>query len=449
MKDTKLQLNKIYKILLILIVVFFSIYILNHMTLYISDDFLYRFELRHGVSDDDLQPINGLLSLVRSQISHYTLWNGRFVAHTIVQFFLQFDKWIFNLVNTIVYIFLGLLILMISSQITKKEINTFLIMTVFIFMFFLIPDFGQTVLWMSGAANYLWMSVIYLGFYFFNIKHREDNWKTITTASILGLLSGATNENSGPAVILMVILLAIYAYYQQREINLWRISGIISSIIGFSLILFAPAATKRVSERNEVSLSVSSLFDNFLMLTRYIINNYWIYFIIITILLCILVIKREITANILLNIFIIFAGFFGATYSLVVVDKIIERTMFGPTMLLITIMMILLSIWVDVISNDKLLILMLIPFILMFAFVYKTAFLDIHNTYTTVSKQYEIISNNINEDVKVPMISTPQSDYNAYSNGTNYLKEDKDAWLNKWAARFFGVNSISGDKKSN
>lgn len=439
---------KKYKVLLVLLLVFISIYLLNNMTLHISDDFLYRFELDYGVADKDLKPVSGLLSLFRSQYHHYSLWNGRFVAHTIVQFFLQFDKIFFNVMNTIIYISLGLLILMIASRITHKKINVYALITVFVLIFLSIPNFGQSVLWISGASNYLWMSIIYLSFYYFNIKPKEDNWKTIFISLILGFLAGATNENSGPGTILMVISLAIFSFYKERKINVWRITGIISSLIGFSMILFAPAATKRISERNEVSLNLSSIIDNFTMITQYIIENYMFYFVAIAIFILLLIQKNKMTKSIMINIFIVFLGFIGATYSLAAVDKIIERTMFGPVIFLIIIIMSLLLLVFDLINNKNILRLSLIPLILVYIYVYSYAFSDIHQTYTVVSEQYEIIYNNPERDVHVPMIEKPLTDYNAYNNGTNYLKENKDAWLNRWAAKFFGVNSISGYQKN-
>ena len=59
--------------------------------------------------------INGLFSIVKSQINHWQLWNGRFVAHSIVQFFLQFKKVYFDVFNTLAYLTLMFLLLSISK----------------------------------------------------------------------------------------------------------------------------------------------------------------------------------------------------------------------------------------------------------------------------------------------------------------------------------------------
>jgi len=441
----KIKSKKIIFYFVILLIVFTLIFALNNRTLYISDDFLYKFEFRPGMSSDaDLQPVDGLSSILRSQYHHYHLWNGRFVPHIIVQFFMQYDKIIFNIFNTLTYILLGLLIVKIGSYISDKKMNAVTLIIIYILMFLTIPKFGESALWISGSVNYLWMAVIYLGFYFFSIKNRNDNWKTILIAIILGFLSGATNENNGPATILIVILLAVYQCYKQRKISMWRILSIISSLFGFSLILFAPAATMRAEERGDVALSIDSISESFHSITQYVIDNYLIYLILILFLLLILFKNNRITEKMAINISILFVGFLGSTYSLIVVTRVIERTLFGPAMFLITIMTILLLDFFDYLKSGKLLVITAIPFIMVFAYVYTNAFIDIDRTYNQVVDQYEIILTNPGEDVTVPMLTAPETEHNAYTRGNNYLKENRDAWLNKWAAKFFGVRSIGG-----
>lgn len=66
------------------------IFHLNRLTLFTSDDYTYHFVYQGYLPTAHPKRINGLFSIVKSQINHWQLWNGRFVAHSIVQFFLQF-----------------------------------------------------------------------------------------------------------------------------------------------------------------------------------------------------------------------------------------------------------------------------------------------------------------------------------------------------------------------
>ncbi|EOD8949837.1 DUF6056 family protein, partial [Enterobacter hormaechei] len=93
--------------LVVICTVFILIYSLNHMTLYVADDFVYRFVYQTNPSPSAV-PINGIISILYSQIRHYEIWNGRFVAHSLVQFFMQFDKSIFDIFNTIAFITIGI-----------------------------------------------------------------------------------------------------------------------------------------------------------------------------------------------------------------------------------------------------------------------------------------------------------------------------------------------------
>ncbi len=83
------------------------IFHLNRLTLFTSDDYTYHFVYQGYLPTAHPKRINGLFSIVKSQINHWQLWNGRFVAHSIVQFFLQFKKVYFDVFNTLAYLTLS------------------------------------------------------------------------------------------------------------------------------------------------------------------------------------------------------------------------------------------------------------------------------------------------------------------------------------------------------
>lgn len=429
---------------------FLAILALNRRTHYISDDFIYKFQFYPElypldiVAGDSLYEVEGITSLLKSQYHHYHMWNGRFVAHIMIQFLMLFDKWVFNILNTLVFLALGWLIAKISSYVSQKKIPAILLIGIYLILFLSIPVFGQTVLWISGSVNYLWLSLIYLGFFYFNLKDREDSLLTILTAGLFGLLAGATNENTGPALLLMVVLLAIYKFMKTRQISIWRIAGILSSFVGFLLILLAPAASNRVEEKGEISLSFEEMVESFQIISRYIIENHLTYVLLILFLTVILLANKRLHKQLLVTISVLFIGYLASAYSLVAVNKLIARTLFGPTIFLITIFAILFLEFIDYINNLKLLGIVMLPLILIFMYVYTIAFIDIDKTHEEVLNQYKIMNQQPGEDVLVPMISTPETNYNAYNNGTNYIKEDKDFWLNIYIAEFFNVNSVEG-----
>ena len=56
------------------------------------------------------QPVRSLFDLITSQMNHWKVWNGRFTGHSIVQIFMQYNKEVFNVFNSSVFLSLGILI---------------------------------------------------------------------------------------------------------------------------------------------------------------------------------------------------------------------------------------------------------------------------------------------------------------------------------------------------
>lgn len=95
--------------LLVCSLIFILIYILNHFTLYTSDDFVYRYIYKDSLPTGNEEKIKNIFDLVTSQVNHWAIWNGRFTGHSIVQIFMQFDKVYFNIFNSIVFVLLVVL----------------------------------------------------------------------------------------------------------------------------------------------------------------------------------------------------------------------------------------------------------------------------------------------------------------------------------------------------
>ena len=156
-----------------MVFVFVLNFVLNHLTHYTSDDYAYRYIFEPHLPSANPEKIDGIFSIIKSQILHYQLWNGRFVAHSIVQFFMQYNKVIFNLFNSLIFILLGYIIYFIIKKVSNinNKVETFFFIFTLLWLF--TPEFGKSVLWLSGAGNYLWTSIIYSSFLLFNLKTQK------------------------------------------------------------------------------------------------------------------------------------------------------------------------------------------------------------------------------------------------------------------------------------
>ena len=182
---------------IILLLTFGMMYILNKNTHFTSDDFRYNFMYESFMPNDGVQRLSSFSDIIKSMYNHYFMWGGRITAHTLVQFFLMFDKQFFNIINSIAFVGLAVLVYLHSN--VSKKINIPLLIGIIIFsLWFFIPQFGLTVLWVSGAGNYLWCTIIILLFllpyrkYLENEHSFKDNTLNFILMIIIGILAGWT-----------------------------------------------------------------------------------------------------------------------------------------------------------------------------------------------------------------------------------------------------------------
>lgn len=205
--------------LVILVGVALFFYRLNRITGYTGDDYLYHFVYYGEWPTKHLRAIHNLGDWIQSTINQAQLWNGRFVAQSLVQLFMQFPKSVFNVANTLIFMVVGLMINLLVQR-RSTTLHPLTLLTTYCAMFYFLPDFGRAVLWLSGSFNYLWMAVIYLGYFWFL------RWQYVPSKPsanfdlgiiLLAFLVGVTNENIAPVMIILT-----YFYYVQSKDDHFR-----------------------------------------------------------------------------------------------------------------------------------------------------------------------------------------------------------------------------------
>lgn len=428
----------------VLVIIFAILLILNSKTLYTADDYVYRFVYHLPTPEKHMEKITtGLIPY--SMWNHYLNWNGRFVSHSIVQYFMQFDTKIpFNIFNSLAYVGLVSLINWISLRVTNKKNNPYMLALIFFFTWFFIPFFGQSVLWLSGSGNYLWMSLIYLGFILFNLKNHERNFTNILSVILLGFLTGASNENSGPAAVLIVLLFMLRRFFKERKVSSVAVIGIVSSAIGFLTMMLSPGSQKRGTMQRTFEIIQNNLQDIFKLSFN---DLKWAYLIFIVLLLLAIGMKK-ITFDELLTVTFFFIGHLAAIYAMAFSPEHPERTFFGGVMFLGIAIFILMYC---VFSNTRISLLGLMAICsVCFVFSFVPAYQDINLSYHQTANQYEAIKKAQHENPKnaTVQILTPQkSKYNA-TNGVIGLAKEPWQIMNRWESKFFDVNQISGYYKN-
>lgn len=241
---------------LIVLVCFSALLLLNVLTPLISDDFAYLF-----IYGEDVR-ITSLRDIVQSQINHYYMWGGRSVVHFIDQVLLLLPARITDILNSLVFLgYIFLIYYHIKGKEGKKgSVSLFILINLSIW--FLQPVFGDTILWITGAANYLWGTFLILLFllpYRFykgeGLKLRYNVCASIVLF-LFGIIAGWTNENTAGAMILIAILFLFYYRSHLWEIPIWALSGIVGAIIGYALMIMAPGNLVRAGDATSLSLFI-------------------------------------------------------------------------------------------------------------------------------------------------------------------------------------------------
>lgn len=218
-------------------VIFALIYALNRLFPLFSDDWGYSF-----VYGTDAR-VENLSDLFWSQYNHYFAWGGRSIVHMIAQAMLMMNFSWMCLINAMAYTAFIYAIYKISNKGNKTNPVLFFLLSIAIW--FAQPAFCATVLWKTGAANYLWGTLIVILFiYLYHDCYRTKRIKNskIKTISVffLGIIAGWTNENIAIGLIVYIILLLFLFRYEKLVIPKWAVSGLAGAIAGTAVMLAAP-----------------------------------------------------------------------------------------------------------------------------------------------------------------------------------------------------------------
>lgn len=230
-----------YLFFFILLGVFLLLFFLNYKTPMIGDDYSYSFIF--STSDR----ISSLSDIFESQYLHYYGWGGRSVVHAIAQALLLFSSpLLIDLFNA--FAFLAFICLMYLHVLGKRNVYDIrLLIVLFASVWILQPAFGETILWITGSANYLWGMLIILLFLlpyrFYKPVAGNKVSRNVLYACLMflgGIIAGWTNENTALGMILIITMYIVYYKYNEWTIRSWVYWGMLGAIVGYIFMIMAP-----------------------------------------------------------------------------------------------------------------------------------------------------------------------------------------------------------------
>ena len=422
-------------------VAFLLILLLNLKTPLLADDFYYAFV--QGTN----HKLANLVDVFNSQYTHYFNWGGRSIVHAIAQIFLLVGKPAFNIVNSIVYI---LLILLVCANVNVKNKYVFAISFVFVnlLIWFFVPEFGQDILWLVGGCNYLWGTFfVVLNLYIYR-KHLEtpiaNNLFKCIGMFILGFISGWTNENTSIAMIATIVMFMILYKIKKIKIPAWSIVGLIGGIIGCLFMLLAPGNFIRSSAFTDDSPLIIIWLNRVRTISVSFYNYLLPIMIIFAVFLCIniyLCLYKNINFYVAM---IYFISSLVAAYSMILSPYFPARAWFGVIILFI---LSIGSLYTNLDYKDKLTSLITLSLLIIslpaFIYSYGIAYYDISKSYNIYQQRESYIEEQKslgNLDVVCPGgITVHDSRHNPILSD---ISEDKDFWINGSVAKYYGLNSI-------
>lgn len=420
---------------LVILVVFSLMFALNNYTIFTSDDIAYQYVFLDHYPSPETHRVENLSDLIQSIHNHYNLQNGRSLSHFILQGVLIFGKETFNILNSLAFILVGHLI--ISHIFRDKSRRTWLIyLLVYSFMFLFLPQFGQSVLWVSGAVNYLWMiifTLIYtLAFRKWDLGERVNPFLAV----IFGVLAGAASENGGGMAIMFVGLFIIKWIYEKRKVPVASIVSILGAILGLVYQLLSPGNMMRASNKADYP----SLLARVKLLLIISFNALALMLVVFIVLLIISKIKKQ---KIKITPFIYLLSGLASSTVIVFTPNLSARSW------LWAVVFIFIGVFIQALDMNLNLQKVLYPLVLALVVLsvmnYIPAYKDIKKTYDENQITLQMLEKQKSQgikDVLVTKFNLTTNKYNACSQ-TYHLREDPKYWFNQWFAYHYGVNSVS------
>lgn len=442
--------KKIYWILIA--ASFVSIFAYNFLTPYMSDDYSYALQVREAKS---------FIDLVKQQYGEYISNSGRVIGQFNVRLSLVFDKQVFNVVNSLMF---TVLVLLIYANIRrKKKYDIFVLLLIIAFLWRYAVDFGQTMLWICGACNYLWGSVIILGFVtlFRHFLEREGRMKHSAIATVgiffFAIAAGWCNENTSGGGFLLILLFGLNFWWDRRKEgkkSFYPFMGaaVLGMCCGMLGMIMAPGVRSRSQVmREDEYTGFVGILSKIYKISMSVRELFFAVLVILTIAIVFLVLQKKLCTwrQIRRNESLLFlAAAIATCYALAIAPTPANRAYFGAGIFLF-----IACIQGIVDTTDHEMILrgarysLVSVLCLWLAFNYLENLVNLARIYREENERVQILIDekaDVNGTGIVVLPQLREEFQNPYSNmHDSDLTEDKDYWINHFYEMYYDVGNIT------
>ncbi len=236
------------------------IFLAHRSVPFMMDDEWYATNLATGAQ------LQSLADVVEGQVWHYLNWGGRSITHGILQLTLMAGELCADILNVVMTLLLAYMICVVAKQ---KNAWYFLLSLSMLICFN--ANVKMSMFWQAGLVNYVYSSAWILLFLFpyFQAADRVENKDLPGIAAWivpLGIITGWSNENMGPACFVLAVLVILYYKYKQRKkLPLWMYLGAVTSFMGSVMVVVAPGNFVRSSTIEEKGVVATLMERGFSM----------------------------------------------------------------------------------------------------------------------------------------------------------------------------------------
>ncbi len=423
------------QIQIFLVLIFISMLILNFLTPLLADDYSYSLNLSE-------KRISSIIDIFDYQVWHYFNWGGRTVAHTLAQIFLVFPKAVFNILNSFIYTVLIYLIYLHGCFNKNNKDNSYMLLLIHFILWFMIPVFGQSFIWLVGSCNYLWTTVIILYFlWLYRRNALREKWYNLLFMFILGLLAGWTNENTSIGLIVILVLSLIINKLENKnfELSKARIFGIIGTLTGSLFMICAPGNYIRSAEFKDDTFIIIKIIKRGLNITNNLENIMLPLLIVLIILYSFKIYYKK---KIEKESYIFILGGFAALYSMILSPTFPERAWTGA-MVFFVISIVILTCDLD--KTSRLYKYVVLDLCLILSVIYVSQYINLARNINYLRNTWNYRVSVINESDKDKIFEFYK--YETYNSrnpvyGLDDIGYDPNAWPNGSISKYYGISGI-------
>lgn len=455
----------LFALFIMLLFFFFILYCTSHTSL-IADDYAYMFDFSTGWDEpntagiypppEGCERINSVTQIIPSMSAHRSCMNGRVFSHGLVQLFLMLPKSVFNVIDALIFTLEMGLIAFVPSIInrgSKTIIPWFLLYSfscICIFQF----SFGEVNLWLDGAVNYLWGSVLglsYIGSYLTLFRDRYDFGGKGRTFGmlILSFVVGAYNESLSCAVISFSFLVIVYLLsVEHRKLSIGVYLSLLFTIVGFVFLVSAPATLANKIHDGSLRTALGNVLNTIPGLVR-TSRRLMIMFAAIILLIVYAVVKKVNRVYIAASVILLISSII-CFFSLSLASVIPSRALFFVPVLLCMNSTWLMTGIFEKTSNHTLQkaasIMILVSFFLIIVSSVTEGISDIYQVYIqTDQNEKRILDAKESGESIVFIYDIPREGLSSFValEGLNYIDRDNpESWPNVYMAKYYGLDEI-------